>query len=77
LLNNSIWAITWLVKELDITNDGWPVAQPRFIEAALARTMMECPSSNTHSSTCGLMLIFSMPGTRVSRHVDLVVEVPM
>jgi branched-chain amino acid transport system permease protein len=28
--HRSIWASTWLVKELDMTNEGCPVAQPRF-----------------------------------------------
>ena len=38
--------------------------------------MMQCPSGKTHWSTCGLMLIFLMPGTlRQAGHVDLVVEV--
>jgi hypothetical protein len=29
-VNSSICASTWFVKELLITNDGWPVPQPRF-----------------------------------------------
>ena len=33
----SIWASTWLVKEFDITNDGWPVALPRFDQPALGQ----------------------------------------
>ena len=28
MLYSSTWAITWLVKELDITKLGWPVAFP-------------------------------------------------
>ena len=38
--------------------------------------MIEWPSANTHSSTCGLMLILSIPADRRQPgHVDLVVEV--
>ena len=38
--------------------------------------MIACPSGKTHLSTCGLMLIFSMPGDSAEAgHVDLVVEV--
>ena len=38
--------------------------------------MIEWPSGNRHSSTCGLMLIRSMPGHLLEPgHVDLVVEV--
>ena len=39
--------------------------------------MIAWPSGKTHLSTCGLMLIRSMPGTlRQAGDVDLVVEVP-
>ena len=38
--------------------------------------MIEWPSGKTHSSTCGLMLIRSMPGDVLEAgDVDLVVEV--
>jgi hypothetical protein len=30
LVKSSIWASVWLVNEADITNEGWPVALPRF-----------------------------------------------
>jgi hypothetical protein len=74
--NSSICAITWLVKLLLITKLGWPVAQPRFTRRPSASTIMLWPSGKVNWSTCGLMLIFSMPGVLASfGHVDLVVEV--
>ena len=56
-MNSSIWAIVWFVNELDITNDGWPVALPRFSRRPSQSRMIEWPSGKRHSSTCGLMLI--------------------
>src|SRR5580704_925821 len=70
LVNSSTWAITWLVKLLDMTKLGCPVALPRFSRRPSDSTMMPCPSGKVHSSTCGLMLVWRTPG-----HVDLVVEV--
>ena len=49
------------MNEQDITNEGWPVAQPRFSRRPSARIITEWPSGNRHSSYCGLMLIRSMP----------------
>ena len=54
--------MTWLVKEQDITNEGWPVAQPRLRRRPSARMMMPWPSGKTNRSTCGLMLTFLTPG---------------
>ena len=62
-LNSSIWAIVWFENELDMTNDGWPVALPRFIRRPSDSTMIESPSSKVHSCTCGLISCFVMPGT--------------
>ena len=59
--NSSIWAIVWFVNELDITNDGWPVALPRFSRRPSDSTMMLWPSAKTHSSTCGLIVTRRMP----------------
>ena len=63
-VHSSIWAIVWFVNELLITKLGWPVALPRFSSRPSESTMIEWPSSNTHSSTCGLMLMRSTPGVR-------------
>ena len=38
------WAITWFVNEVDMTNDGCPVAQPRLTSRPSARRMIEWPS---------------------------------
>ena len=64
LVNSSIWAIVWLVNELLITKLGCPVALPRFSRRPSESRMIAWPSGNTHSSTCGLMLTRSIPGTR-------------
>ena len=75
-MNSSICAIVWFVNELDITNDGWPVALPRFSRRPSDSRMIAWPSAKTHSSTCGLMFTRSMPGSLLeARDVDLVVEV--
>ena len=63
LLCSSICASTWFVNDADMTNDGWPVAQPRFSSRPSASTSTEWPSGNCHSSYCGLMLTCLMPGT--------------
>ena len=59
---SSICASVWFVNEFDITNDGWPVALPRFSRRPSDRMITAWPSGKTHLSTCGLMLIRSMPG---------------
>ena len=64
LVNSSTWAITWLVKLLDITKLGWPVAFPRLSSRPSDSTITECPSAKTHSSTCGLIETFLIPGSR-------------
>ena len=50
------------MKLLLITNDGWPVAQPRFTRRPSASTRIARPSSNVNLSTAptvaGLMLTF-------------------
>src|SRR2546423_1529662 len=57
LVNNSICASTWLVKLIDMTKLGWPVALPRFRSRPSERAMIEWPSGNTNSWTCGLTSI--------------------
>merc|ERR1719150_736995 len=57
----SSWASTWLVKEQDITKEGWPVAQPKFSSRPDASTITPCPSGKTKRSTCGLMFSTLMP----------------
>ena len=52
-----------MVKLLDITKLGCPVALPRFSSRPSDRTITEWPSPKTHSSTCGLMITRRMPGT--------------
>jgi hypothetical protein len=47
LVNSSIWAITWLENEFDITKLGWPVALPRFIRRPSDSTMTPWPSGKT------------------------------
>nr|BFE72051.1 hypothetical protein GCM10020092_053520 [Actinoplanes digitatis] len=76
-MKSSIWAIVWFEKLLLITNDGCPVALPRFSRRPSDNTITAWPSSNLHSSTCGLIVIRRTSGrfARLS-HVDLVVEVP-
>ncbi len=63
-VNSSTWAMTWLVKLLDITKLGWPVALPRFSSRPSDKMITEWPSAKVHSSTCGLMVSRRMPGTR-------------
>jgi hypothetical protein len=46
---------TWLVKEQDMTKEGWPVAHPRLSSRPSASTMTPCPSGKMKRSTCGLM----------------------
>merc|ERR550537_1101922 len=59
---SSSCASVWFVKLHDITNDGCPVAQPKFKSRPDASTITPCPSGNTNRSTCGLMLSTCMPG---------------
>jgi hypothetical protein len=76
LVNSSIWASTWLVKLIDITKLGCPVALPRFSSRPSASTMTEWPSGKTNSSTCGLMsTLLDVAHAGQAGHVDLVVEV--
>ena len=49
------------MKEFDITNEGWPVAQPRFTRRPSARMKIEWPSGKVNLSTCGLMFNFTAP----------------
>ncbi len=57
LNHRSSCAMVWLVNELDITNDGWPVAQPRFMSRPSASTRMLLPDFlKTNSSYWALML---------------------
>merc|ERR1719220_1234376 len=46
----------------EITNDGWPVAQPKFNNLPEAKTITPCPSGKTNRSTCGLMFSTLIPG---------------
>jgi hypothetical protein len=78
-LLSSIWAMTWLVNEELITNEGWPVAQPRFRRRPSARIMIEraaLPGGEDPLVDWGLMLcFFDARHLREAGHVDLVVEV--
>ena len=60
-VRSSSCASVWFVKLHDITNDGWPVEQPRLSRRPDASTMMLWPSGNVNRSTCGLMLSHWMP----------------
>ncbi|CFR85965.1 Uncharacterised protein [Mycobacterium tuberculosis] len=52
LVHSSIWAIVWLAKLLLITNEGCPVALPRFSSRPSDSTMIERPvSPKVHRST--------------------------
>ena len=76
LVNSSIWAIVWLVKELLITNDGWPVALPRFSRRPSDSTMIECAVGEGPLVHLRLDLGLADAGDRrQAGHVDLVVEV--
>ena len=59
---SSSCAMTWLVKEQDITNEGWPVAQPRLSRRPSASTITPWPSGKMNLSTWGLMFWRLMPG---------------
>merc|ERR1719198_966417 len=52
---SSSCASVWLVNELDMTKDGWPVAQPRLRRRPSARMMTPWPSGRMYLSHCGLM----------------------
>mmetsp|Transcript_46701 Transcript_46701/g.123968 ORF Transcript_46701/g.123968 Transcript_46701/m.123968 type:complete len:202 (-) Transcript_46701:829-1434(-) len=58
-------ASTWLVKEHDMTNEGWPVAQPRLSRRPSARMMTPWPSGKTKRSHWGLMFWRTTPGNLV------------
>src|SRR6266849_4659264 len=46
-----------LVKEADITNEGCPMALPRFTRRPSDNRIMRLPFGKVISSTCGLMLV--------------------
>src|SRR5690349_18377990 len=50
-----IWASTWLVKLHDMTNELWPVAQPRLTRRPSASRMRWRPFFIRKRSTWGLM----------------------
>ena len=52
---------TWLVKEHDMTKEGWPVAHPRLSRRPSASTMTPWPSGKMKRSTWGLMFCLFMP----------------
>merc|ERR1719326_28910 len=56
-LRSSSCASVWLVNELDITNDGSPVAQPRLQRRPSASTITPWPSGKMNLSHCGLMFM--------------------
>merc|ERR1719164_110065 len=56
-LRSSSCARVWLVNELDMTNDGWPVAQPRLSRRPSARMITPWPSGKMYLSHCGLMFM--------------------
>ena len=41
--HSAICAMVWFVNEFDITNDGWPVAQPRLTRRPRASSVMRLP----------------------------------
>ena len=49
------------MKLADITNEGCPVAQPKFNNLPSANTNTLCPSGNKNLSYCGLILIYLSP----------------
>ena len=51
LVHNSIWARTWLVKELLMTKLGWPWAQPRLTRRPSASRMTCRPFLSVYLST--------------------------
>src|SRR5699024_12639774 len=53
---SAICASVWLVKLLDITKEGCPVAFPRFMRRPSERRITSLPSSSLKRSTCGLIL---------------------
>ena len=55
--------MVWFENEFDMTKLGWPVALPRFSRRPSDSTMIEWPSSNVHSCTCGLISVLMTPGT--------------
>mmetsp|Transcript_173391 Transcript_173391/g.421725 ORF Transcript_173391/g.421725 Transcript_173391/m.421725 type:complete len:312 (+) Transcript_173391:215-1150(+) len=69
--HSSTWASVWLVKEFDITNDGWPVAQPRFSRRPSASMITPWPSSKMKRSTCGLIFSRSHLAIRPAMSISL------
>ncbi len=57
--HSSIWASTWLEKELDMTNEGCPVAQPRFTSRPSASKIISWSLLSLYKSTWGLISLFS------------------
>ena len=56
-----------MVKEFDMTNDGWPVALPRLSRRPSDSTMTFLPGlpsspGKIHWWTCGLISSLTMPG---------------
>ena len=54
-VHSSIWASTWLVKELLITKLGWPMAQPRFTRRPSANRITWRPLGSSKRSTYNYM----------------------
>lgn len=54
LVHSSIWAKTWLVKELLITKLGWPWAHPKLTRRPSANKIIWRPFFSVYLSTCGL-----------------------
>jgi hypothetical protein len=64
------------VNEVDITNDGWPVAQPRFTRRPGRARVRRLPLGKMNWSTWGLMFSFLISGLLLEPgDLDLGVEV--
>ena len=75
-MNSSSWASTWFVNEALMTNDGCPVALPRFMQASLAEH--EHAAAVRQAPLVHLRLdldLLDAGDRREAGHVDLVVEV--
>ena len=59
------------MKLVDITNEGWPVAQPKFNNLPSANIIIECPSGNVHLSTYGLMFNLYIPGQSFNPFISI------
>lgn len=51
LVHSSIWAKTWLVNEVLMTNDECPMAHPKLTNLPSAKTTMRLPLGNVYLST--------------------------